>query len=220
MKTLEGEIDKNVCAIFDKTGCCPREDMCTKKHRQPEMSRCLIFHHLYPDPDLFVSSLPNPEIMTITEEQKLNMLNAFYLDMVIMLSQFGPLEDLVVASNKSDILSGNVLAMFREVDGAAAAFVALNNQYYAGRKIRMTFSPTLRLSSAICREDSNCKNGAVCPFIHPYHPSPSVYNDCFPRAPRQFPAKQREFKRTQFLNTPQNLLYGKLRTKDEFKQQT
>lgn len=214
MKTLEGGIDKTICGVFDKTGCCPQEEGCTKMHRQPEISRCLVFHHIYPDPELFINSLPDPKIIQIPKEQQQNLFNAFYMDMVSLLAQFGPLEDLVIASNKSDTLSGNALAMFREVDGAYAAYMALNGEYYCGRKIHITFSPTLRLTSAICRVDE-CKLGLKCHFIHPFNPSPDVYSDCFSRSTRQFPTPQREYKKRQYFNSPQDLLYGKIKKKDK-----
>ncbi|OHT01179.1 Splicing factor U2AF 23 kDa subunit [Tritrichomonas foetus] len=212
--------EKTICNYFDRTGCCAKEDLCNKTHRNAELSRCLVFHHIFPDPDLFVESLPDPDSIQITKEEKINLINSFYLDMVIMLKQFGPLEDLVVASNRSDTMSGNVVAMFREVDGAASAYLALNGQFYAGRKIRVTFAPIIRLASAICRgyEDGECKLGNTCSFIHPHAPSPWITDECFPRAQRMFAAPFRISKRTRILDTPQEVLYGKSKMiSEEFK---
>ena len=209
----ESPENKYTCNYFEKTGCCQKEDLCNKTHRNASLSRCLVFHHIYPDPDLFLESLPDPSIVQMTEADKTNLLNAFFLDMVIMLREFGPLEDLVVASNRSDTLSGNVIAMFKEVDAAAAAYIALNQKFYAGRRVRITFAPILRLSSAVCRgsEDGDCRMGAACSFIHPLVPSQWVIDDCFPRAQRMFPEPFRKSKRTRIIDTPQEVLYGKTR---------
>lgn len=206
MSFLKKEIDKTCCFEFEKTGVCSHGDLCIKTHRNAELSRCVVFHHLYPDPDLFIQSLSNPKALVITDKEKENLLNAFYLDIYYMLIRFGPLEDIVIASNKINSLSGNVFAMFREVDGAAACYLALNNQFYAGRRIRMTFSPIIRLASAICRcENGECQLGDECFFIHPYNPT--IYSEVFPRAQRMF-AKPFRRKKVVVLASPQDALYG------------
>lgn len=211
------EIDKTCCLEFEKTGICSRGDLCMRTHRNAELSRCVIFHHLYPDPEVFIQSLRDPKAIVITEKEKENLLNAFYLDVFYMLIQFGPVDDIVIASNKANTMSGNVFAMFREVDGAAACFLALNNQFYAGRKIQMSFSPIVRLSSAICRsEEGKCESGDECIFIHPYNPT--IYTDVFPRPHRMF-AKQFRRKKAIVLASPQEALHGIHRKFPEFDQE-
>lgn len=199
------EIDRTCCLEYEKTGICPRKDLCIKSHRNAELSRCIVFHHLYPDPDLFIEMLGDPKALVITDKEKENLLNAFYLDVYYMLIQFGPLDDLVIASNKVNAMSGNVFAMFREVDGAAACYLALNNQFYAGRRVRITFTPIIRLSSAVCRDGENCQSGDNCIYIHPYNPT--IYTEVFPRVKRMF---ARPFRRRKVvvLASPQDALHG------------
>ncbi|OHT11647.1 hypothetical protein TRFO_03851 [Tritrichomonas foetus] len=210
------ELDKSLCPFYDKTGCCNKEDLCNKTHRNAEINRCLIFHQMYPDPDLFINSLDDPSVVQLTDDDKQNLFNAFYIDIVSMLKQFGPLDDVVVASNKNDTLNGNVFAMFREVDAASAAYLALNGQFYAGRKIRITFSPIIRLSSAVCRvnEDEACTQGNSCNFIHPYNPSNGIMDDCFPRINRKFARAFRKSNKTSIRTTPIEALYGERREKN------
>lgn len=206
MSSMKKEIDRSCCLEYEKTGVCSRGDLCMRTHRTAELSRCVVFHHLYPDPDLFIQSLHDPKVLVLTEKEKENLLNAFYLDVYYMLVKFGPVEDIVIASNKADRMSGNVFAMFRDVDGAAACYLALNNQFYAGRRIRITFSPIIRLASAICRcENGQCQSGDECIFIHPYNPT--IYTEVFPRAQRMF---AKPFRRTKVvvLASPQDALYG------------
>ena len=208
---LAPEKDKLTCPSFNKTGACIRGELCNKTHKIVDIERCLCFHNLYPDPNLFEKALPDG-VLEIPNEQKQRMLDAFYLDIVLMLQQFGPLEDVVIAGNEVDHLSGNVLAMYREVDGALAAKTALDGQYYAGRRISITFSPTLRISSAICRsfETDDCEKGNQCNFIHPLNPSPFVSTECFPQSLRKFPKKFRRGTQNGFVrDAPDDLIHGR-----------
>jgi splicing factor U2AF subunit len=90
-----------------------------------------------------------------------------------MLQQFGILKDLLLCGNRSDHLSGNLLAVYKEVSSATSAVLALKNQFYASRQITATLAPVLRLSNAICRGagDGQCQMGPHCIFVHPQTPS-------------------------------------------------
>lgn len=208
MNQEQGNPDREYCPNFERTGTCIHGELCTKIHRTPEISRCIVFHHLYPDPQLFADAIDNPSILQFTNEEKTNYLNAFYLDVYYMLIQFGPLEDLLIASNRTESMVGNVFAMFREVDAAAACLLALNHHYYAGRKILITFTPITRLSSAVCQgiDDGKCQLGDKCFFIHPFNVP--IYSEVFPRVQRMFATPFRRGKKI-ILETPQNALYPK-----------
>ncbi|KAH0795326.1 Splicing factor U2af small subunit B [Histomonas meleagridis] len=142
--------------------------------------------------------------------------------MVLMLRQFGTLEDMVICGNKMDHLSGNLLAMFREMDAATAAFIALNDQFYAGRRISISFAPVLRLSCSICRgfEDGTCALGNSCGFVHPLYPSQYISSLCFPRGIRAFAEPFRKSHRTRITDTPADVLYGRTKRKfEEYKKE-
>jgi splicing factor U2AF subunit len=203
---------------YEKTGACPKGDLCQQSHRNIEMPRCLVFHHIYPDPELFIDMLP-PDVFSLSAKQKQNLIDAFYLDMFLMLRNFGLLEDILLCGNKSDHLSGNLIVMYKEVQSATSTLMALNGQYYAGRKIAVTFAPILRLSNAICRSagDAQCQLGAQCNFVHPLNPSKFVMNECFPRGPRHYAPPFRTARAHRIVDTPGELLYGesKMRREDE-----
>lgn len=203
-----------LCPFYEKTGVCGKGDMCNKTHRRPEICRCLLFHKIYPDPDLFLSMLSN-EVINISETEKQNLLDSFFLDIVLMMRQFGELEDVLICGNKNDQLSGNLYAMFREAGSAESAYMALNNQYYAGRKIEITFSPIFKLSCAICKGfmEGSCPMGNACCFIHPLSPSEYITKRCFSRAARSYPEMFRKSHKTRIIDTPSDVLYGRAKSR-------
>lgn len=198
--------DKFVCINYEKTGVCSKGEMCNKVHRSDPMSRIVLFKHLYPDPDIFLALLPEGTIM-ISEEQKQRAADAFYYDVFLMCQRFGPVEDIVIAANKTDIMTGNVLVSFKEVDAAHAAVLALNNQYYAGRKIHCQLTPIQRLSGSLCREP-NCPFGDTCNYIHAVNISENVMKACFPRLYRVYPSKFRRTNKFHVLTNPAEILNG------------
>ena len=204
------EKDHSLCTYYEKTGSCSRGELCNRVHRIYPLSRCLVFHHMFPDPTIFCKMLPE-NVLEITEKEKQNLIDAFYLDVYLMLIRFGPIEDIIICSNHSDHLNGNVLVMFREVDGAQSALAALDNCYYAGRKIKITLAPITRLSNCLCRgiENGECINPISCNYVHLFKPSEYVINECFPRGLRVYAEKFRDMKKHRIPDTPTDLLYGK-----------
>lgn len=178
MSSSTAEKEPNLCPFYEKTGACSKGYLCDLIHRNYPLARCLVFHHLYPDPQLFVDHLP-PGELSIPEKVQQNLLDAFYLDIYDVLRGFGQIDDILVCGNRADHLVGNVLVLFREVDAAVRAQLILSDQYYAGRPIHITASPILRLSNAVCKRAHDCPNGDKCQYIHPMDPSPHIYRECF-----------------------------------------
>ncbi|EAX96776.1 hypothetical protein TVAG_216790 [Trichomonas vaginalis G3] len=198
--------EKLFCLQFEKTGVCLKGEMCNKPHRSDPMSRILLFKHLYPDPDVFLALLPTGSV-TISDEEKQRAADAFYYDIFLMCQRFGPVEDILIASNKTDIMNGNVYVSFKEVDAAQAAFLTLNNQYYAGRKVECVLTPISRLSNAICNE-SACPYGSTCNYVHPLKISEHITKICFPRSSRVYPTQFRRAGKIKIATTPANILNG------------
>ena len=93
-KTSNEEREPTVCQVYDKTGACLKGELCNKSHRDAPISRAIVLHHIYPDPDLFIEMLP-PGTLEIPQEQKQRLVNAFYLDVYYMLQRFGPIDDMI-----------------------------------------------------------------------------------------------------------------------------
>jgi len=206
------ERDPTLCAFYEKTGTCGKGELCGRIHRTYPLSRCLLFHHLFPDPTVFAKMLPEG-VLSISSTEKQRMVDAFYLDVVLMVNRFGPVEDVVICGNKSDHLNGNVLVMFKEVDAAYAALAALDGCYYAGRKVKVSLIPLNRISNSICRgiENGECAAQDSCNYVHPLNPSDFVTNECFPRSLRVYAEPFRKMKKHMIPDTPTDLLYGKTR---------
>ncbi|KAH0791200.1 Splicing factor U2AF 23 kDa subunit [Histomonas meleagridis] len=150
-------------------------------------------------------------VLEIDDNTKQRLIDAVFLDVSIMLMEFGLLDDMVIAGNKSDNLFGNIIAIFHESDAAYAAQMALDGQYYAGRKIHVSLSPVARISSAICYnvlKYKECQIGNKCMFIHPYEPSPNIFNEVFSRSQKSYPACFRN-SRKKYLDSPVDALYGR-----------
>lgn len=213
---MKREQEAQFCQNFEKTGVCPKGDSCRFVHRTLDISRCLVFHHMFPDPDLFRGLLQDPSVLEVTPKQRQNVIDAFYLDVFLVMRQFGIVEDIVVCGNRADHLSGNVIVMFKEANAAAVAHAALNGQFYAGRRLIITFAPILRTSNSICRMgERDCSMGDKCTFVHPLEPSKHVMNECFPRSMKAYALPFRNMKQQRVWDTPSDLLQGQTRMRRE-----
>ena len=208
--SLDSVNESSFCPYFEKMGCCPFGDSCKQKHILKTIPRCVIFHHLYPDPDLFIESLP-PGTLTIQKNEKQRLVDAFFLDICTMVKNFGVVEDVALASNRSDHLNGNVWVWFKETDSAVMCKTALDGQYYAGRKIRVTLCCSPRLSISICKHYAagECPNGNTCLYLHTLEPSFNVFNECIPRSAKAYPDKFRKYRTIKAIDTPDDLISGK-----------
>jgi splicing factor U2AF subunit len=202
--------DANVCVLFEKTGCCPKREMCDKVHNVSPLARCVIFHHIFPNPDVFIASLP-PRTLEIDDDEKQRLIDAFFLDIAIMCKRFGPVDDIVICANTVDHLCGNVLVWFREADAAIMCQTALNEQFYAGRKIIVSLCSSPRFSQSVCKGflEGKCPLGLLCHFIHPLEPSYQIFNECIPRSVKVYPEKFRRHKVCRILDTPDEIIAGR-----------
>ena len=213
MKSQKQEKDISICPIFEKTGCCPHGDFCPLYHMISPLSRCLVFHHLYPNPLFFKSFFyqkENETSLNFDEKELQQSFDAFFMDVFLELSQFGKVDDLFVAGNLCPHLYGNVFVRFDECDDAMAAHIGLENRYYAGRKVHSSFVPLEILSSSICNEH-NCIHQSNCNFVHMLVPSKHVQMQCFPRAMTSTPEPLRTFKQSKYLDSPYELPQGRTR---------
>lgn len=177
----------STCELYEKTGSCPNDYIpkcCPYKHPMKLMSRCLVFHHLYPNPEYFASFLPKSDQSLIKNRYNLNFVDAFFLDVYAEFKLFGNVQDIIIASNITQHLYGNVYVRFNEPDEALACHKALEGRFYAGRKVTSSLLFVEKLTSLICEEESNgkCDNGTTCPCMHPFIISKNVYWQAFPRS--------------------------------------
>ena len=213
MALIDEKVDPNVCILYEKTGCCPKGDLCNKKHLLINLPRCVVFHHIFPNPDFFIDSLP-PGKLKISQEEKQRLIDAFFLDLFLMVKNFGIVDDIVLAANRSDHLSGNAWVWFRETDAAFMCQSALSGQYYAGRKIFVSLCSSPRLSLSLCKNHmtGECPSGASCYLIHPLEPSFHIFNECIPRSLKVYPERFRKWKIPKILDSPNDIVAGTCKT--------
>ena len=213
MALIDGSVESNVCVYFEKTGCCPKGELCNKKHILTNLPRCVVFHHIFPNPDFFIDSLPKGTLeISYIERQRL--IDAFFIDICLMVKNFGLVDDIVIAANKCDHLSGNVWVWFRETDSAYMCKNALNGQYYAGRKIIVSLCSSPRFSLSQCKLNTtgDCPSGLSCFYIHPLEPSFHIFNECIPRSIKVYPEQFRRWKLPKILDSPNDIIAGRCKT--------
>jgi splicing factor U2AF 35 kDa subunit len=99
-----------------------------------------------------------------------------YIQVFEELEKFGKIEELNVCANLGDHMIGNVYVKYEEEEMAEKALNALNGRFYAGRLIMAEYSPVTDFRESRCRqyEESSCKYGGHCNFMHIKRPSRDV----------------------------------------------
>mmetsp|Transcript_43315 Transcript_43315/g.67851 ORF Transcript_43315/g.67851 Transcript_43315/m.67851 type:complete len:319 (+) Transcript_43315:1351-2307(+) len=100
----------------------------------------------------------------------------FFEEVFEELEKFGKIDELNVCANLGDHMIGNVYVKYEEEEHAEKALTALNGRFYAGRLIMAEYSPVTDFREARCRmyEESSCKYGGHCNFMHIQRPSKDV----------------------------------------------
>ena len=175
------KLNRHFCVQYEKIGVCMRGELCFCIHRDFTFPHVVILHHIYPNPDFFYTVLGEKK-SPIDEDLKMSLFDAFYYDLFAECSQFGLVLDIIVSQNIHYLLSGNAWILYQDSDSCIAAYKALNNRYYAGRKIHATLWDTHKLSTIICEPSrGNCSYTGYCDFVHPIDPSPRIRQMCFNR---------------------------------------
>mmetsp|Transcript_19018 Transcript_19018/g.21185 ORF Transcript_19018/g.21185 Transcript_19018/m.21185 type:complete len:329 (-) Transcript_19018:142-1128(-) len=92
----------------------------------------------------------------------------FYEDVLTELRNFGDLEELVCVDNLCEHMKGNVYAKYKEASDAIKCYQAINGRFYAGKEVKVEFSPVTDFREAICKqyELGECRRGKNCNFMH------------------------------------------------------
>jgi len=165
------EEDPVNCSFFFKVGACRNGDRCGKKHNHPSSSQTLLLTGLYPG---------TPEGIDIANEMPWNddmydraqaHVEAFYEEVVLVLAEYGEIEEVFVVDNTIDYMLGNVYVRYRHENCAGKALVGLTGRYYFGKLISAEYSPVADFREARCRahHETRCTRVGACRFLHIKH---------------------------------------------------
>uniref|UniRef100_A0A7S0FRU4 Uncharacterized protein n=1 Tax=Pyrodinium bahamense TaxID=73915 RepID=A0A7S0FRU4_9DINO len=165
------EEDPVNCAFYFKVGACRHGDMCSKKHNRPTSSRTLLLTNMYPNP---------PEALAIGNEEPWDdamydraqlHVEQFYEEVVLVLAEYGEIEEVVVVDNTIEYMQGNVYVKYYHEDAAERALKGLTGRLYFGKLINAEYSPVTDFREARCRafHETRCSRGGSCRFLHIKH---------------------------------------------------
>merc|ERR1719498_1535697 len=96
--------------------------------------------------------------------------------LVLVLAEYGEIEEVVVVDNTIDYMLGNVYVRYRHESSASAALVGLTGRYYFGKLISAEYSPVADFREARCRahHETRCSRVGACRFLHIKHVPKSI----------------------------------------------
>lgn len=161
------EEDKVNCPFYVKIGACRHGDRCSRQHNKPLYSQTVVLEHMYVNPMSDVIATGGRLSREQEHEIQERFLD-FYEDVFLEVSEYGEVEDLLVADNLGDHLIGNVYIKYHNEEDAQKALGALNGRWYAGRRIAAEYSPVTEFREARCRQfdERGCDRGGYCNFMH------------------------------------------------------
>lgn len=135
------------------------------------MSQTLLLYHMYQNPHAAVAFADGMQVPQESLVEAINHFEDFYEEVFMEMSNFGEIEEMVVADNIGDHMMGNVYIKFAEEEQAEKAMAALKGRFYEGRIIVTEYSPVTDFREAKCRQytEGGCDRGGYCNFMHPKH---------------------------------------------------
>ncbi|ADM12256.1 putative U2 small nuclear RNA auxillary factor [Encephalitozoon intestinalis ATCC 50506] len=166
---------RDTCLFYSKTNACRYGLECTKAHRIPIRGKVVVVKgmYLYPKND--------PE-STLSKESIQIHLDLFYEDWFSELSiRYGSIRRLVIASNSSSQLLGNIYIEFEEEKTALRCVEEIGKRYYSGRRIAAELGNCYRIDDGMCtdNEKEKCEKGEKCGFIHSARVSTDLAEELF-----------------------------------------
>lgn len=164
------ERDKVNCPFYFKIGACRHGDRCSRMHNKPLFSQTIMFENMYRSIDQIrnaaaAQGLPPPAVPEGDEQYHFE---DFYEDVWEEMSKYGEVEEIHICENLSDHLAGNTYVKFRDEDGAQNALKNARGRWYAGRPVKVEYSPVTDFRESRCRpfERRECDRGDYCNFMH------------------------------------------------------
>lgn len=165
------EEDPVNCAFYFKVGVCRHGELCSKKHNKPMSSRTLLLTNMYPNtPQGIAIGMEHPwddDMYDMAQQH----LEAFYTEVVLVMADYGEIEEVVVVENTVEYQMGNVYVKFYYEEDAAKALVGLTGRFYFGKLINAEYTPVTDFREARCRafHETYCTRGGACRFLHIRH---------------------------------------------------
>jgi len=152
------ESDPINCSFFLRVGACRHGSCCPKKHAFPTFGNTLMIHHYW---------IPPKKLYSRERELKKHY-DRFCEDLLEEFLKYGNVMDFQALKNIGDHNIGNTFIKYADEDEAAEALKHINGRFYAGRKIKVNFSPITDFDNARCRDyqTQSCTRGNFCNFAH------------------------------------------------------
>jgi len=165
------EEDPVNCAFYFKVGVCRHGDMCSKKHNRPTSSRTLLLTNMYPNPwEALAIGNEEPWDDAMYDRAQAHV-ESFYEEVVLVLAEYGEIEEVVVVDNTIEYQCGNVYVKYYHENAAERALKGLTGRYYFNKLISAEYSPVTDFREARCRtfHETRCSRGGACRFLHIKH---------------------------------------------------
>jgi len=165
------EEDPVNCAFYFKVGVCRHGDMCSKKHTRPTSSRTLLLTNMYPNPwEALAIGNEEPWDDAMYDRAQAHV-ESFYEEVVLVLAEYGEIEEVVVVDNTIEYQCGNVYVKYYHENAAERALKGLTGRYYFNKLISAEYSPVTDFREARCRtfHETRCSRGGACRFLHIKH---------------------------------------------------
>lgn len=164
-------MDGDFCTFFMKTGACRYGFQCKRRHIYPVISETLLIDHMYRDKYSDSRTITNSQddiLLEYDHKEMQGLYNGFYEDCIPEFEKFGKIIQYKTCNNLVSHLRGNVFIQFEDPVSAIKAYLMMENRYYAGYPLNISFSLIKDWKQAVCAYDEYCPKFVECNFQHVY----------------------------------------------------
>lgn len=90
--------------------------------------------------------------------------DAFYDDVIPEFEKFGKILQFKTCNNLVSHLRGHVFIQYESAEDAIKAYIMMENRYYAGFQLNISFSLIKDWKQAVCAYDESCPKFVECNF--------------------------------------------------------
>jgi len=167
IKRMKETMDGDFCTFFMKTGACRYGFQCKRRHIYPVISETILIDHMYRDKYSDSRTITNSLddiLLEYDHKEMQEQYNVFYEDCIPEFEKFGKIIQFKTCNNLVSHLRGNVFIQYENAMDAVKAYICMENRYYAGYQLNISFSLIKDWKQAVCAYDEYCPKFVECNF--------------------------------------------------------
>lgn len=186
----------NLCEFYVKNGACRYGYKCKNEHKEPKISRTLLFAHFFENSPVSIALAGGQHVPDNKIQEVVAHLEQWYIEVFLEIAKFGEIQEMHILDNIGDHLLGNVFVKFVSEQDALKVKQGISRRRYRGHLVLPEFSPVMDFEKGSCQKfkTGSCRRGGNCNFLHIKYIRKSLLRSLFKKMYKDHPEYYQKYR--------------------------